>query len=94
MYVDKTAEQMIVDALSEMLPEAGFIAEEGTSDKVGEAFNWIIDPLDGTTNFLHGLPVYSVSIALQRIYHNTETDSRPRSSVPEQSRRDGLGLSK
>lgn len=64
-YVDKTAEQMIVDALSEMLPEAGFIAEEDTSDKKGEHYNWIIDPLDGTTNFLHGLPVYSVSIALQ-----------------------------
>ncbi|MAY83671.1 MAG: inositol monophosphatase [Flavobacteriales bacterium] len=64
-YVDKTAEQMIVETLSELLPEAGFIAEEGTSDKVGDQYNWIIDPLDGTTNFLHGLPVYAVSIALQ-----------------------------
>lgn len=65
-YVDKNAEQRIVDRLAELLPEAGFIAEEGTSDKKGENYNWIVDPLDGTTNFLHGLPVYSVSIALQR----------------------------
>lgn len=65
-YVDKNAEKRIVDRLAELLPEAGFIAEEGTSDKKGENYNWIVDPLDGTTNFLHGLPVYSVSIALQR----------------------------
>jgi len=65
-YVDKTAEQMIIDALSGMLPEAGYIAEEGTSHKKGEQYNWIIDPLDGTTNFLHGIPVYSVSIALEK----------------------------
>ncbi len=65
-YVDKTAEQKIVKRLSELLPESGLIAEEGTSSKVGDTFNWIIDPLDGTTNFLHALPVFSVSIALQR----------------------------
>src|SRR5690554_4345475 len=65
-YVDKKAEERIVKRLSELLPEAGFIAEEGTSNKKGERYNWIVDPLDGTTNFLHGLPVYSVSIALQR----------------------------
>src|ERR1700743_427461 len=64
-YVDKTAEQMIVAALSEILPEAGFITEEKTISRTGERYNWIIDPLDGTTNFIHGLPVFSVSIALQ-----------------------------
>lgn len=64
-YVDKNAEKQIVSRLSKLLPEAGFIAEEGTSDKKGDQFNWIIDPLDGTTNFLHALPVYSVSIALE-----------------------------
>lgn len=64
-YVDKTAEQRLVEALTNLLPEAGFIAEEGTSTAVGERFNWIIDPLDGTTNFIHGLPCYSVSLALQ-----------------------------
>ncbi len=64
-YVDKTAEEIIVRALAEVLPEAGFITEEKTINKTGERYNWIIDPLDGTTNFIHGLPVYSVSIALQ-----------------------------
>jgi myo-inositol-1(or 4)-monophosphatase len=64
-YVDKTAEEIIVAALQKVLPEAGFITEEKTINKVGERYNWIIDPLDGTTNFIHGLPVYSVSIALQ-----------------------------
>ncbi|MCO5947577.1 inositol monophosphatase family protein [Mucilaginibacter flavidus] len=64
-YVDKTAEEIIVKALADVLPEAGFITEEKTINKTGERYNWIIDPLDGTTNFIHGLPVYSVSIALQ-----------------------------
>jgi myo-inositol-1(or 4)-monophosphatase len=64
-YVDKTAERMIVEALEKILPGAGFITEEHTINKTGERYNWIIDPLDGTTNFIHGLPVYSVSIALQ-----------------------------
>jgi len=64
-YVDKTAEQMIVGELQKLLPDAGFITEEKTINKTGERYNWIIDPLDGTTNFIHGLPVFSVSIALQ-----------------------------
>jgi len=64
-YVDKAAEKMLVTALSELLPEAGFIAEEGTSDKKGELYDWIIDPLDGTTNFIHGVPLYAVSLALR-----------------------------
>jgi myo-inositol-1(or 4)-monophosphatase len=65
-YVDKASEKMLVDALSELIPESGFIAEENTSDKVGAEFNWIIDPLDGTTNFIHGIPMYAISIALQQ----------------------------
>lgn len=65
-YVDKTAEEKLVKGLSAILPEAGFITEEGTSSKKGEVYSWIIDPLDGTTNFVHGIPVYAVSVALQR----------------------------
>jgi len=65
-YVDKTAEQKLVDGLGTMLPSSGFIAEEGTSEKIGKEYNWIIDPLDGTTNFLHGIPTYSVSVALKQ----------------------------
>ena len=64
-YVDKGAENLIVDALSSLLPNSGFIAEENTSTKKGEVYNWIIDPLDGTTNFIHGLAPHAVSIALQ-----------------------------
>ena len=45
-YVDKGAEKMIVERLQELLPESGFIAEEGTSALRGERFNWVIDPLD------------------------------------------------
>jgi myo-inositol-1(or 4)-monophosphatase len=66
-YVDKNAERMIVAALEKLLPEAGFVTEEKTISRTGERYNWIIDPLDGTTNFIHGLPVYSVSIALQEL---------------------------
>ncbi len=62
--IDKNLEKYFVDELSTLLPEAGFIAEEGTSDKRGSDFNWIIDPLDGTTNFIHGIPAYCCSIAL------------------------------
>lgn len=65
-YVDKEAEKQIVNNLSSLLPEAGFIAEEGTSDKNGETYNWVIDPLDGTTNFIHGIPCFAVSIALMK----------------------------
>ena len=63
-YVDKEAEKKIVEKLRELLPQAGIIAEEGTGTPKEEGFNWIIDPLDGTTNFVHGIPVYSISIAL------------------------------
>jgi myo-inositol-1(or 4)-monophosphatase len=64
-YVDKTAEAMIVAALEKILPEAGFLTEEKTINRTGERYNWIIDPLDGTTNFIHGLTVFAVSIALK-----------------------------
>lgn len=63
-YVDKTAEQQLVDNLSRLIPDAGFTTEEDTPNTVGKTFNWIIDPLDGTTNFIHGVPTYSISIAL------------------------------
>ncbi|WP_183560342.1 inositol monophosphatase family protein [Mucilaginibacter sp. SP1R1] len=64
-YVDKNAEKIIVEGLKKVLPEAGFITEEKTTTVIGERYNWIIDPLDGTTNFIHGLPAFSVSIALK-----------------------------
>jgi myo-inositol-1(or 4)-monophosphatase len=63
-YVDKTSEAMIVKELQRILPEAGFVVEENSAQGV-KAYNWIVDPLDGTTNFVHGIPCYAVSIALE-----------------------------
>jgi myo-inositol-1(or 4)-monophosphatase len=65
-YVDKEAEKRIVERLSQY-EGVGFITEEETaetSDK--EGYNWIIDPLDGTANFVHGVPHYSVSLAFAK----------------------------
>lgn len=63
-YVDKKSEKLIIEQLQRLIPESGFIAEEGTTDIHGERYNWVIDPLDGTTNFVQGVPVYAVSIGL------------------------------
>ena len=63
-YVDKESERQIIEQLQNLLPESGFIAEEGTNPKQGERYNWVIDPLDGTTNYIQGVPVYAVSIGL------------------------------
>lgn len=65
-YVDKEAEKRMVTRLKEILPEAGYITEEGTEKESDTTYKWIIDPLDGTTNFIHGLPIYSTSIALAK----------------------------
>lgn len=64
-YVDKTAEKNLISALKKLIPESGFVAEEGTVDWHNEKFTWIIDPLDGTTNYIHGISPHSVSIALR-----------------------------
>lgn len=74
-YVDKGSERLIVSALRELLPEAGFITEEGTTEVKNEGVKseksfadvslcWVVDPLDGTTNFIHQYAPYAVSIAL------------------------------
>ena len=66
-YVDKEAEQQLVKHLHEIFPQAGFITEEGTvAESKDHEYNWIIDPLDGTTNFLHGLPVFAISVGLAK----------------------------
>lgn len=68
-YVDKQAEKMLVEGLLQLIPNAGLITEEDTADIHGREWEWIIDPLDGTTNFLHSLPAYSVSVGLR---HNEQ----------------------
>ena len=65
-YVDKGSERLIVSALRELMPETEFITEEGTAKSQGEVssdLTWVVDPLDGTTNFIHQYAPYAVSIA-------------------------------
>src|SRR6187549_1815107 len=63
-YVDKGAEEILVKGLRSILPNAGFITEEETVAQQKSEYTWIIDPLDGTTNFLQQIPIYAVSIGL------------------------------
>jgi len=65
-YVDKNAEIQLVKELQLLLPEATFLTEEETVKNEEGTYTWIIDPLDGTTNFLHQLPFFSISVALQK----------------------------
>ena len=65
-YVDKTAERQLVAGLSELQPGSTFLTEEETVEQSAGVFQWIIDPLDGTTNFLHQLPCFAVSVALRQ----------------------------
>lgn len=64
-YVDKESEKRIVSRLAQLLPEAGFIAEEGSGSLTDQSYCWLVDPLDGTTNFIHDNAPYCVSIALR-----------------------------
>jgi myo-inositol-1(or 4)-monophosphatase len=65
-FVDQQAEAKLKQGLSEIFPDAEFIAEETSAnyEEVGDGYYWVIDPLDGTTNFLHKLPVFAVSVGL------------------------------
>lgn len=68
-YVDKESERRFVEGLKRILPQAGFVAEEGTGERNAEGLNWVIDPLDGTTNFVHSVPVWCTSIGLVDGHH-------------------------
>jgi myo-inositol-1(or 4)-monophosphatase len=64
---DKKAEKVLFEELSKGRPGYGFLMEEGgVVEGADKSHRWIIDPLDGTTNFLHGIPVFAISIALER----------------------------
>lgn len=65
-HVDREVERRLIGDLSKLLPTAGFIVEEDSDVKKKEEFNWVIDPLDGTTNYVHGIPVFSISVALMQ----------------------------
>lgn len=64
-YVDKESERRLIEQLSALLPGSGFIAEEGTGSLAGEEYCWLVDPLDGTSNYIHNIAPYCVSIALR-----------------------------
>lgn len=63
-HVDKGAEERLVKGLVDLIDGAGFITEEGTAGHSNEKYKWVIDPIDGTTNFIHGAPPYCISIGL------------------------------
>lgn len=63
-YVDKNTEKLLVKGLLDILPQSGLITEEDTVDDRDKDWIWIIDPLDGTTNFLHQIPYFAISVAL------------------------------
>lgn len=63
--VDRTSENILVNGLRSLLPEAAFLTEEETIPAIGAPMRWIIDPLDGTTNFLFEVPLFAISVALE-----------------------------
>ncbi|CAN5553309.1 inositol monophosphatase family protein [soil metagenome] len=60
---DERCERMIIDQLRTAFPDSGFLGEEGGGSNEGASLQWVIDPLDGTVNFAHGIPIFCVSIA-------------------------------
>jgi myo-inositol-1(or 4)-monophosphatase len=80
-YVDREAEKSITDKLRIILPEAAFLTEEDSVQNRESPLQWIVDPLDGTTNFIAGIPHFSISIALKQedavvigVVYNVMTD--------------------
>ena len=63
--VDRASERLIHNTLKRAYPTFGFLGEEGGARQQASAYRWIVDPIDGTTNFVHGLPLFGVSIGLQ-----------------------------
>jgi myo-inositol-1(or 4)-monophosphatase len=64
--IDKAAEKVITDFIKKEFPNHSIIAEESGSNTKLSEYTWVIDPIDGTTNFAHGLPIFSVSIGIQK----------------------------
>ena len=63
--VDRESEQEIIATIKTHFPDHSFLAEESEKDLQTDGYRWIIDPLDGTTNYIHGYPAFSISIALE-----------------------------
>ena len=71
--VDHMAEEIIIATIKEAYPEHGILAEESGIQAEDSEYQWIIDPLDGTTNYLHGFPQFAVSIALKVLFMTSRT---------------------
>ncbi len=67
---DKASEKLITDFIKKKYPSHGIIAEEGSEANKSAEYLWVVDPLDGTTNFAHGLPIFSVSIGVAEKWRN------------------------
>src|ERR1700743_2929623 len=63
---DRASEKLVVDRLKALYPDHGILAEEGGGHESASEYRWYVDPLDGTTNFAHGYPVYNVTLALEK----------------------------
>ena len=72
--IDREAERLIVEGIAAARPDDGLLGEEGASREGTSGVRWVIDPLDGTTNYIYGYPAYAVSIAV-------EVDGRPQVGV-------------
>jgi myo-inositol-1(or 4)-monophosphatase len=71
---DRASEKLIVSRLKVSFPEHGIVGEEGTRDRMDREYRWYVDPLDGTTNFAHGFPVFCVSLGLERRRNKSDAD--------------------
>lgn len=63
---DRASERLVVERLRSYFPSHGIVAEEGGGHESPSEYRWYVDPLDGTTNFAHGYPIYNVTLALER----------------------------
>ncbi len=63
---DRMSEMLILESIRQRYPDHGILSEESPASGMGASYRWLVDPLDGTTNYSHGFPVYCVSIALER----------------------------
>lgn len=79
--MDQKAEEQITEELGTAFPEHDFLAEEGTEKQQGAAYQWVIDPLDGTSNYTHAFPWFAVSLALERATEPDEDHHRSHETV-------------
>lgn len=80
--MDEKAEQFITEELAKAFPDHGYIAEEGTEKQVDATYRWVIDPLDGTSNYAHAFPFFAVSLALEKKRsESVSTDQRDYETV-------------